>query len=184
MRLSPDIRQTLELLAEDEAASETERAHARRLLATSTESLGRTPTKDVEWRDITLTGDDWEVGQKAARISAAIWRMPLVLYHSDSGYQLMGDPGTVRVVAQSIEDIQGLEDAEWGPRMRVAWMGRALDLLYHADGSDVVGGDYLATATEELRRMGLPADSVHPRVVRDYKRHSDRASRLAADLLS
>lgn len=178
---SVDLRRTLELLAVDESASPTEREHARRLLDRMYSDLEITPDDDeVGEESVEFTGNDWVIGQKAARVSTGISGLPVVLYHDDSGYLLIGDRNAVSAVAQTISDIQSTERDEWDDRMRVAWMAQCMLLMYSDMPNTLVAGrDAMERIHGYLREHGLSDAPVHPRVSKDYKRHEAKALRIA-----
>lgn len=183
---SSDLRRTLELLADDRAASPTEREHARRLLSRMyADPVAQPSDSEVDEARVEFTGGDWVVEQKAARVAKAISGMAVVLHHDDSGYRLVGDVNVVSALSRTIDDIQGTERDDWGDRMRVAWMAQFMTMVYEGLPNTIVAGrDSMRAIREALEERGLSADPVHPRVDRDWRNVSRRASRLAADLLS
>lgn len=182
MPASSELRETLELLACDESASETERSNARRLLDRMSGAMTAETSDGITESEVRLSGDPVEVSQKALRVASAISGMPVVLYHDDSGYRFVGFGGVPEELSSIVSEIQSCERDGWGWRMRVAWMGAAMDATLGSPGnlpstmSDV-------RIAEHLRSRGMSSDKVHPRVVRDYVRHSKAASKLAKDLL-
>ncbi len=174
-----DIRETIELLANDESASQTERDHARRLLSRmDADSPDHCSADDICDLRVMFTGTEWEIEQKASRVASALSGMGVILYHDQSGYSLVGRSGSVSAVSRVIDDAQSLEHDDWDERMRVAWMSRIIHMVCDHDSMSLTSTS-MSDIIRWLRSRGMSADPVHPRVSRDYVRHERRAEQLA-----
>ena len=122
------LEETLELLVQDEAASETERMHAKRLLK-KLKSVKRDDVKKCIKRYVSSSVED--KSQLFARIARWIDGLPVVLGH-DEDWFVYGWPEFVEAVCSLIEQDESEFDELMADKQKIAYHNLSFKHMFSA----------------------------------------------------